>query len=88
MALALSLARIFPKKHPARTWSFFLVGIMLLSLLSCMLVGLYTCDYSSSIKSLLDATHCEVGLGGFPLQAILLVVGMACSRAFTGLLEA
>jgi len=74
MALALSLARIFPEKHPARKWSFFLVGIMLLSLLSCMLVSTFTCDYSSSIRSLLDATHCDVGVGGFPLQAILLVV--------------
>ncbi|KAF8901909.1 hypothetical protein CPB84DRAFT_1729440 [Gymnopilus junonius] len=73
MALALSLARIFPERHPARIWSFCLVVIMLLTCLSCMLVSTYTCTYTSPIKSLLDATHCETGAGGFALQAILLV---------------
>ncbi|KAF8960243.1 hypothetical protein BDZ97DRAFT_1329485 [Flammula alnicola] len=79
IALALSLGRIFPSQHPARLWSFFLVVIMVICCISLILISALTCTYTSSLMTLYDISHCVTGIGGFPLQTILIIVeSMLC----------
>jgi len=72
VALALSLGRIFPLKHPARRWSYILVGIMIVSCIASILVSNLTCTYTSSLLVLFEVTHCDTGAGGFLIQTIFL----------------
>ncbi|KAF8901921.1 hypothetical protein CPB84DRAFT_1777023 [Gymnopilus junonius] len=57
IALSLSLARLFPKKHAARLWSFVLVVVMIVSGISCLLVSALTC-------------HRSLGANGFPVRTL------------------
>lgn len=75
VALALSLGRIFPLKHPARRWSYVLVGIMIVSCIASILVSNLTCTYTSSLLVLFEVTHCDTGAGGFLIQTIFLFAG-------------
>ncbi|PPQ96388.1 hypothetical protein CVT26_004990 [Gymnopilus dilepis] len=74
VALALSLGRIFPVKHPARRWSYVLVGVMIVSCIASILVSNLTCTYTSPLLVLFEVTHCDTGVGGFLIQTIFLFV--------------
>ncbi|PPQ68949.1 LOW QUALITY PROTEIN: hypothetical protein CVT26_001820 [Gymnopilus dilepis] len=72
IALSLSLARLFPQKHAARLWSFFLVITMGLSCLSCFLVSALSCHHSSALLVVNDKKDCESGADGFPIRTLYL----------------
>ncbi|KDR69792.1 hypothetical protein GALMADRAFT_145189 [Galerina marginata CBS 339.88] len=70
VSLSLSLARIFPWKHPARLWSFILAGIMVLSCIACVLISTVSCKQPSRLIVLGEPRKCILGIGGFPVQNI------------------
>ncbi|KDR69785.1 hypothetical protein GALMADRAFT_908965 [Galerina marginata CBS 339.88] len=72
VVLALSLARIFPRKHPARLWAFILIGFMVVSLISCTLVTTLTCKQSSGLLIMNLITDCIKGAGGLPIGSIFI----------------
>ncbi|KAF8901902.1 hypothetical protein CPB84DRAFT_1776979 [Gymnopilus junonius] len=74
VALSLSLGRIFPAKHPARRWSYVLVGAMIVFCITNILVANLTCKYTSPLLVLFEVTHCDTGAGGFLVQTIFLFV--------------
>ena len=77
--LALSLARIFPRKHPARRWSYWLVVIMGLFFFGCALIPALTCTYKSRLMVIYETIHCATGNGRTIFSIIFLVVGQ-CRR--------
>ncbi|KDR69776.1 hypothetical protein GALMADRAFT_145177 [Galerina marginata CBS 339.88] len=70
ISLSLSLARIFPWKHPARLWSFILAGIMALSCIACILISTLSCTERSSLIILSEPRQCALNISGFPFQNI------------------
>ncbi|PPQ71109.1 hypothetical protein CVT26_011588 [Gymnopilus dilepis] len=62
---ALTIARLFPAKHPARRWSFVLVIYFALSNLACIAVTIGTCQVKSGLLDQGELQGCIKGLGGF-----------------------
>ncbi|KDR69781.1 hypothetical protein GALMADRAFT_908596 [Galerina marginata CBS 339.88] len=79
--LALSLARVFPCKHPARRWSFILVAFMVLSCIASIAVTIGTCKQTSGLLNQDAFKDCVKGLGGFPLKDIFLIADDLVSDA-------
>ncbi|KDR76639.1 hypothetical protein GALMADRAFT_247034, partial [Galerina marginata CBS 339.88] len=73
VALALSLARIFPAKHQARVWSFILVAFLIISFIGCVLVTTLFCKYPSWLLLFYEGTDCAMVKGGFLLSPVFLI---------------
>ncbi|KDR69255.1 hypothetical protein GALMADRAFT_256089 [Galerina marginata CBS 339.88] len=73
VALALSLARIFPAKHQARVWSFILVAFLIISFIGTVLVNALSCNYPSWLLIFYEGTDCAIVKGGFPLPPVLTI---------------
>ncbi|KAF8901399.1 hypothetical protein CPB84DRAFT_1777763 [Gymnopilus junonius] len=79
IVLALTLARIFPSKHPARRWSFAIVAYLCLSCISCIVVTIATCETNSGLLNQGELQSCRKGPGGFVVRNIFLFAAtLAC----------
>ncbi|KAF8901918.1 hypothetical protein CPB84DRAFT_911691 [Gymnopilus junonius] len=79
MVLALSLGRIFPHKHPARQWSYFLSILMAFSFIGCALAAALSCSYISPLMILYETTYCATLDGRYVVSMIILVAdNMLC----------
>ena len=72
---ALTIARLFPAKHPARRWSFVLVIYFALSNLACIAVTIGTCQVKSGLLDQGELQGCIKGLGGFFVRNTFLFCG-------------
>ncbi|PPQ90339.1 hypothetical protein CVT25_007741 [Psilocybe cyanescens] len=79
ISLALSFARIFPPRHPARRWSFTLVFFFILNFTGTVLATTLTCKAASGLLVASEMSECIRVSNGVPLKNIIVFVADASS---------
>ncbi|PPQ97593.1 hypothetical protein CVT26_002321 [Gymnopilus dilepis] len=75
IAIALSLARVFPGGHPVRRWCFFLVGLFTLLGASCLIITVASCKQSSVLfVSTVRGNSCIYVAKNLPLKSLTILI--------------